>query len=188
MSLVFKSKKKKGSKYYSLLFKCLLRLIAICLLNCSFISFGTCEPFHTRSRICKDILSENVNYVYHTTGSPEQNTIAEELDKLDNTFLQPVIALEGQECINLTAKYLCNYYFPSCGSQEGVHIPVSICSRECNFVQARCPHMWNFIDAFLSQYTNLEMITCTNITAKFSGISPCCSGLDIDVTGMQIAT
>ena len=119
-----------------------------------------------------------MNYIYHTTGSLEQNTIAEELDKLDNTFLQPVIALE---CIKLTATYLCNYYFPSCGSQEGVHLPVSICSRECNFVQARYPHMWNFIDTFLSQYTNLEMITCTNITAKFSGISPCCSGLDIDV-------
>ena len=143
------------------------------------VRFGTCEPFHAASRICSKVLPQNTSYIYNN-GSLNQSLLAEELDQ---TFPSGLLGAGDEECSELVATILCQFFFPSCGSvEEGVHLPLSICFLECDFVRRRCPHSWNTLETLTRLKPMLDMVACSYDSDKFGFTSSCCSGFSINVT------
>ncbi len=144
----------------------------------SYLSFGTCEPYLGVPSFCNGVLASD-SYIFNYRNISQQE-IARQLDDRINT---EAIYSDSEECGDLVARLLCNYFFPSCGSREGgVHLPLSLCSRECNQVFSSCIRTIRLIQSFLSQTDGLDQINCANHSVEFGGLAACCTGLNITVT------
>ena len=101
-----------------------------------------------------------------------------------------IIIDEGDpECLNLVRKVVCNFFFPSCGSQSGVHRPVSVCSAECTFVAESCATTWELAQEALrlmapEDEPALGDIDCMDTASRVGNVSGCCSDVNVTVIGM----
>ena len=91
------------------------------------------------------------------------------------------ISRESSACQDRIRKVVCNFFFPSCGSQSGVHRPVSVCSEECAFVAESCPVAWSAAQQVLEHIH--EEIVCNDTASRLGELSGCCSGVGVDIPG-----
>ena len=99
------------------------------------------------------------------------------------------LSIDGDdlECLTRVKKVVCNFFFPSCGSQSGLHRPVSVCGEECAFVARSCATTWESSQQALrltaSNDPALGDIDCMDTASHLSNLSGCCSGVDVDIPG-----
>ena len=108
------------------------------------------------------------------------NSIRDKLDVLQR--FGTVLDTEGSICNRNARSLLCNYFFPPCGNQSGVHLPLAVCHEECVNISQLCPKTWSEVVQFLNDEEGLEVINCDNTSQRSSGISDCCSGFGIQFT------
>ena len=136
------------------------------------------------STFCNDIIPSTA-YVYMLAAVP-QNQIVGQLDIVE--IIIKTIAGEDLECLNLVKKVVCNFFFPSCGSQSGVHRPVSVCGEECAFVAESCATIWEASQEALRLMTGDEPalgdIDCMNTTSRVGNLSGCCSDVNVTILGI----
>ena len=104
-----------------------------------------------------------------------QSFVSNELDRR----VLPVLRHSG-ECGDLISKVLCHYFFAPCGANGLLHLPLSICPEECNFVEAACASKWKIVNALLSG-AGLSTINCSATGALLKGLTPCCIDADIEI-------
>ena len=134
------------------------------------------------SDFCNDIIPSTA-YVYTTAAVP--------LERIVRQLAIAEISIEDNdtECLNLVRKVVCNFFFPSCGSQSGVHRPVSVCSAECTFVAERCATTWESAQEALRLMISedepaLGDIDCMNTASRVGNVSGCCSDVNVTIPGM----
>ena len=94
-----------------------------------------------------------------------------------------MISGESSACQDRIRKVVCNFFFPSCGNQSGVHRPVSVCGEECTFVAENCPEAWSGTQQVLESAGNLGGIVCNDTASRLGELSGCCSGVNIVIPG-----
>lgn len=62
------------------------------------------------------------------------------------------------ECYEPIARAICTYYYPKCGYNGTVHVPVSLCSDACEYVSTQCSDTWlafqTYINKVIFGFTN----------------------------------
>ena len=140
------------------------------------------------SNFCNDIIPSTA-YVYMLAAVPQEQIVGQ-LDFAE--IIIKTIAGEDLECLNLVKKVVCNFFFPSCGSQNGVHRPVSVCGEECTFVAESCATTWEAWEAsqealrlMTGDEPALGDIDCMNTTSRVGNLSGCCSDVNVTILGMS---
>ena len=98
-----------------------------------------CEPYYKRSTesICDKYLTK-LDYVYISGARFGQYTIRLVMEGITSVFpLKPT-----SECYELIARALCTYYYPKCGYNDTVHVPMTLCSDVCEYVSTQCSVTW----------------------------------------------
>ena len=161
----------QGTKAVLILFSCSLY---------SPIPQGTCAPYAEVSELCNNYINDT-SYVY-SIGASTQAQVDMRLSSVER-FIQ---SQEDQEpvCVDMVARIVCNFYFPPCGSEEGVHLPLSVCKEECDYVSETCSDLWDEVHGFMMDSPNLEILFCNQTHSRFNGFVACCSGVGIQLPGM----
>ena len=130
---------------------------------------STCEPYYKTSTesICDKYLTK-LDHVYIRHTLYGQYTIRVVMEGVTSVFpLKPT-----SECYELIARALCTYYYPKCGYNDTVHVPMTLCSDVCEYVLTQCSVTWVVIkegikDGIKYLYLpdcNNTMITGLNLT------------------------
>ena len=96
--------------------------------------------------------------------------------ELDGRIL-PVLS---GECSDLISKVLCHYFFAPCGANGLLHLPLSICSEECNYVESVCASEWRIMNDLLNN-AGLSTVNCKATVILLKGLTPCCIDAGIDI-------
>ena len=115
-----------------------------------------CDRFHNSS-----------DYVF--TRFKHQSYI---LDELDSRVYDMLSENSDGECGDLMARLLCHYFVAPCGANRELHLPLSVCPDECNYVQSACPIQWSTVNNILTN-AQLSTIKCA-AGSLLQGLAPCC--------------
>lgn len=117
-------------------------------------------------------------YIFALSGSRSQSDISRHLQ-----FVKIAVDTADMLCREQISRVVCNYFYPSCGSREGIHHPLSLCTEECEFVSVSCNTTWQAVMKTLTTLENsLGAINCTASSSRFGGLSACCIGAGINIT------
>ena len=107
-----------------------------------------------------------------------QSFLSNELDGR----IHPVL---NGECGDLISKVLCHYFFAPCGANGSLHLPLSICSEECNYVQSACANEWRIVNNLLNN-AGITMINCKATSTLLKGLTPCCIDAGIEIASKKM--
>ena len=97
--------------------------------------------------------------------------------ELDGRIL-PILSGDDEECGDLISRVLCHYFFAPCGANGLLHLPLSVCQEECQYVQSTCT---NHIVNNLLGTAELGTISCSATGTLLQGLAPCCTGAGIKI-------
>ena len=124
---------------------------------------GKCEPYYKSSTesICDKYLTK-LDYVYirHTVFGQYIVRVAMEI--VTSAFpLKPT-----SECYELIARALCTYYYPKCGYNGTVHVPMTLCSDVCEYVSTQCSVTWVAIKKGIEEHGRdiINLLDCNSTT------------------------
>ena len=103
-----------------------------------------------------------------------QSAISEVLDERVSNVL---IGDDGQ-CNNQISRLLCHYFFAPCGANGQLHLPLSVCKEECQYVQSTCETKWQIVNNQLRS-AGLSTVSCASTGALLQGLAPCCTDAGI---------
>ena len=102
--------------------------------------------------------------------------------ELDDRVL-PILSGDNEECNDLISKVVCHYFFAPCGANGLLHLPLSVCPEECNYVQSACERDWSSVNGLLHRATHLDMIICNATDNHLRDLSLCCVDANIRIRG-----
>ena len=133
--------------------------------------------------ILVSVLSAIILYLSATTyhvyipGGYDQLTVSENL----NLYAISINNDPNPECHEMMSQILCKYYFAPCVTTvNGIHLPISLCQPECEYVRDKCLDTWMTILRAIVEQQDFETIDCNNTLPCFHGFSACCSGFGIN--------
>ena len=127
------------------------------------------------STLCNNYINRS-SYVYTLAGS-DQFKVSRKVDLLEII----VSGEDSHECQDLVSRIVCNYYFAPCGNSiNGVHLPLSLCREECEYVREKCFNLWMQVHQATAELDS-EIINCYDTTIRFQGMSTCCSNFGITI-------
>ena len=150
-------------------------IVLIMLVSLTIHSIGTCQRYLGQSNLCNDVYNPS-DYIFTAMN---QTLLANELDNRIFYVLR-----DSGECGDLISKVLCHYFFAPCGANGLLHLPLSICPEECNFVEAACAKQLGLVNNLLRGSANLNIISCRATGALLQGLSPCCIDAGIEIRGI----
>ena len=105
------------------------------------------------------------------------------LSKILNERIFPILHGNDEGCGDLMSRVLCHYFFAPCGANDQLHLPLSMCQEECQYVQSACRSDWRIVDNVLSS-AGLSTVGCASTDALIQGLAPCCidAGIKIQST------
>ena len=131
---------------------------------------GKCEPYYKSSTesICDKYLTK-LDYVYirHAVSGQYIVRVAMEIVTSELSPLKP-----ASECYELIARALCTYYYPKCGYNGTVHVPMTLCSDVCEYVSTQCSVTWVAIKKGIEEHGRdiINLLDC-NSTTTTSGLN-----------------
>ena len=131
---------------------------------------GKCEPYYKSSTesICDKYLTK-LDYVYirHAFFGQYIVRVAMEIVTSELSPLKP-----ASECYELIARALCTYYYPKCGYNGTVHVPMTLCSDVCEYVSTQCSVTWVAIKKGIEEHGRdiINLLDC-NSTTTTSGLN-----------------
>lgn len=105
-----------------------------------------------------------------------QSFISNEL----NGRILPILSGDDEECNDLISRVLCHYFFAPCGANGQLHLPLSVCQEECQYVQSTCPNQWRIANDLL-RGAGLSTISCSATGALLQGLALCCINAGITI-------
>ena len=96
-----------------------------------------------------------------------------------NGRLLPFLSGEDGECGDLISRVLCHYFFAPCGANGQLHLPLSVCQEECQYVQSACTNQWKIANNLLNS-AGLSTISCSATGSLLHGLALCC--IDAGIT------
>ena len=132
-------------------------------------SIGTCHRYLGQTNLCNNFFTSS-DYVFTKIN---QSFISDELD----TRIDPVLS---GECGDLISRVLCHYFFAPCGANGLLHLPLSVCTEECRYVESTCADKWNITNTLLSE-TDLKSVNCNSTGILLQGLNPCCVDAGIEI-------
>ena len=134
-------------------------------------SIGSCQRYLGRSNLCNSLYKSS-EYIFIATN---QSFVSNELD----SRVLPVLQGYSEMCSDLISRMLCHYFFAPCGANGLLHLPLSVCSKECHYVESTCTKEWIVVTNLLS-VAGLGIINCSTTDALLQGLAPCCIDAGID--------
>ena len=144
----------------------------MCIITC-ICSIGTCQPYLSQSNLCNGFYTSS-NYIFTAAN---QTFVSNELDKR----ILPVLRHNG-ECNDLISKVLCHYIYAPCGERGLLHLPLSICPEECNYVETICANEWETVNDLLNG-AGLSSLECSATRTLLQGLTSCCIDAGIEIAG-----
>ena len=140
-----------------------------------FCSIGICHNYLRRSNLCNSFY-RSTDYIFTTMDQLMLSTLLDER-------IFPILHGNDGECGDLISRVLCHYFFAPCGANGQLHLPLSVCQEECQYVQSACESDWRIVDNVLSS-AGLSTVGCTSTDALIQGLAPCCidAGIKIQST------
>ena len=89
------------------------------------------------------------------------------------------------ECGDLISKVLCHYFFAPCGASGLLHLPLSMCSEECHYVEIVCADQWKIVNTLLMGITKVNNISCEATGALLQDLTLCCIDAGIEINGNE---
>ena len=108
-----------------------------------------------------------------------QSVVSTELD----SRILPVLRSYSVTCGDLISRVLCHYFFAPCGANGLLHLPLSVCSEECYYVESTCASEWKVVNSLLIS-AELSIINCSTTNVLLQGLGPCCIDAGIDAKCM----
>lgn len=122
---------------------------------------------------------ESDGYIFSLIGSSSQSAIRNMLQFVDININN----LSDEElCRDQVSRVVCSHFYPSCGSREGVHLPLSLCREECEFVSESCGDTWRAVMMTLMIPDPTGAINCATSSSRFGGVSAFCVAAGINIT------
>ena len=86
------------------------------------------------------------------------------------TFMVKLSQLElTPECYEPIARAICTYYYPKCGYNGTVHVPMTLCSDVCEYVSTQCPTVWLSFRGYINGFDAEDHSYCGPSLMHFSG-------------------
>ena len=142
-----------------------------CLINFT-CSNGTCHKYLGQSNLCNKF-HKSMDYIFTTMDQSFLSNV------LDGRVL-PYLSGDDEECGDLISRVLCHYFFAPCGANGLLHLPLSVCQEECQYVQSACSRQWGIVNNLLGT-ARLSTISCSTTGALLQGLAPCCTGAGIKI-------
>ena len=120
-----------------------------------------CEAYSKTSTqsICDTYLTE-LDHVY-TCNQSEIHTLMVKLFELGLT----------PECYEPISRALCTYYYPKCGYNGTVHVPMTLCSDVCEYVSKQCSATWLVFQSYINSasfgFNDNDYQTCGSSLLRF---------------------
>ena len=128
---------------------------------------GKCEPYYKSSTesFCDKYLTK-LDYVYirHTFFGQYIVRVAMEIVTSELSPLKPT-----SECYEPIARALCTYYYPKCGYNGTVHVPMTLCSDVCEYVSTQCSTVWLSFRGYINAFSSGDHPYCGSSLMHFSG-------------------
>ena len=137
-------------------------------------SIGTCHRYLGQTNLCNNFFTSS-DYVFTKIN---QSFISNELD----ARIDPVLS---GECGDLISRVLCHYFFAPCGANGLLHLPLSVCSEECHYVESTCASEWKVVNNLLRN-PRLKPVDCGITGALLQGLTLCCTHAEIDIKSILI--
>ena len=137
-------------------------------------SIGTCQRYLQQSDLCNSVY-ESSDYIFTAMN---QTLLSKELDGR-------VFPILSGECGNLISKVLCHSFFPPCGANGLLHLPLTLCPDECHYVEIACAYQWVVVNNMLAGSTKLNSINCEATGALLQGLTLCCIDSGIEIKGNE---
>ena len=134
--------------------------------------FGKCEPYSESMKVCDDIFTVGVDYVF----VPRIHGIHSTQEAISKFLSLTALQLQSSNCRNHVLQIICNYYLSPCGTKSFQVSPYSICPKDCNAVQKNCSVEWNVAQQGLKEY---QFIDCTYTSTLLSPLKSCCKRVDL---------
>ena len=131
-----------------------------------------CQQYLSQSNLCNSFF-KSADYIFT---SLNQSFVSSELDDR----IRPVLGGHGGDCGNLISKVLCHFFFAPCGENGLLHLPLSLCSEECHYVESTCDNEWKIVNSLLIN-AGLNTINCRSTGAHLQGLTPCCFNATIEI-------
>ena len=71
---------------------------------------------------------------------------------------------------------------PPCGEHGLLHLPLSICPEECNYVETTCANEWETVNDLLNG-AGLSSLECSATGTLLQGLTLCCIDAGIEIPG-----
>ena len=97
-----------------------------------------------------------------------------------NGRLLPFLSGDDGECGDLISRVLCRYFFAPCGANGQLHLPLSVCQEECQYVQSACTNQWKIANNLLNS-AGLSTISCSATGSLLQGLALCCVDAGITI-------
>ena len=136
--------------------------------------FGVCEPYSGDIKLCNNIFTAGVDYVFIAAIWDSQDMLSTILEHHIPTNFDVLSRIDGDFCYDQLLKLICNYYLSPCGTESYQTSPRSVCPDDCSAVQRDCPTAWRAAQQGLYRY---QFIDCSNITAFLFPLPRCCTGV-----------
>ena len=141
------------------------------LFNCS---IGTCQNHLNQSILCNGFYNSS-DYIFTVMNLSFLSS------QMDGRIL-PVLRGYSLECSDLISRVLCHYFFAPCGANGLLHLPLSVCSEECHYVESTCEKEWVVVNNVLGS-AGLSTVNCSSTSIHLQGIAPCCIDARIQIKG-----
>ena len=142
--------------------------------------FGTCEPYRGQPDLCRDFIAEDA-YIF-VIDDADNPAISQDVIVTALKVVAPFISTAEEQCQELVSNTLCNYFFPSCGNEGGVHLPLALCPEECAYVSQECESIWTGVMGTLEQLEDIPALNCSASSSRFRGLSACCVSAGIVIS------
>ena len=136
--------------------------------------FGKCEPYSESMKVCDDIFTAGVDYVFVPRIHGTQST----QDDISKILSLTALQLQNSNCRDRILQIICNYYLNPCGTNSSQVPPYSICPEDCSAVENECPVEWTSVQHELKEY---QFIDCTYTSTLLFPLKSCCKSVDIQL-------
>ena len=136
--------------------------------------FGKCESYSGSMKVCDDIFTVGVDYVF----IPRIHGAHSTQEAISNILNLAVSKLQNSNCRDHILQIICNYYLSPCGTNSSQVPPYSICPDDCSAVENECPVEWNAVQQGLKEY---QFINCTYTSTLLFPLKSCCKRVDIQL-------
>lgn len=139
--------------------------------------FGNCKPFNISEHgtLCKALYTPGVDYVYAKHEETDVKFL--NIDIHTNTLRSGIT----NWCIESVIKIWCQIILPSCGKLSVFELPTSVCMGTCNYVKEKCANMWDLLELYAKNTTDiLTPINCSNTGEYLNPFPYCCSDVGVN--------